>query len=252
MYDLKDVTFMIPVRIRDEDRLNNVRLVTRYLNNYFDTNIIVCESDSKQVLKESDVPGCRYIYLQDDTEVFHRTRILNYMTRQSTTPYIVNCDTDVLLNVENYVFAANILRENKGDFVFPYGGNFYNIPKELHSRFYNMIIKGIEIISVKSHECTLVHNKSVGGIIFMNKQSFIDCGMENENFVSWGVEDLERVERWRKLDKVIGRSSGDLYHLDHRAYPAITLDDNKKEFNKVHSMSNDELIEYIKTWDWLK
>jgi predicted glycosyltransferase involved in capsule biosynthesis len=89
-------------------------------------------------------------------------------------------------------------------------------------------------------------------LVSPNKQAFVDCGMENEFFVTWGLEDIERVIRWRKLDKTIGRVSGDLYHLDHETYSNTASDDNKKEYDKVKNMSKDQLAEYMKTWEWLK
>ena len=43
--DLKDCTFIIPIRIESTDRLRNVITVLCYLNYNFDTNIIVKEVD---------------------------------------------------------------------------------------------------------------------------------------------------------------------------------------------------------------
>jgi hypothetical protein len=45
--DLKDVTFVIPVRIDCIERLENIFLIIDYLYSLFDTNIIVLESDKK-------------------------------------------------------------------------------------------------------------------------------------------------------------------------------------------------------------
>ena len=54
--DLKDCTFIIPIRIESTDRLRNVITILCYLNSNFDTNIIVKEVDSKSVFQEEAMP----------------------------------------------------------------------------------------------------------------------------------------------------------------------------------------------------
>ena len=54
--DLKDCTFIIPIRIESTDRLRNVITILCYLNSNFDTNIIVKEVDSKSVFEEQAMP----------------------------------------------------------------------------------------------------------------------------------------------------------------------------------------------------
>ena len=43
-YDLKDITFTIPVRIDTPDRLYNINYTVEYLLRNFDTNIIIYEN----------------------------------------------------------------------------------------------------------------------------------------------------------------------------------------------------------------
>ncbi len=54
-----------------------------------------------------------------------------------------------------------------------------------------------------------------GGIVFWNKRSFINIGMENEYFSGWGGEDNEILIRANlcKLKQI--RIDGTLYHLYH-------------------------------------
>jgi hypothetical protein len=94
---------------------------------------------------------------------------------------------------------------------------------------------------------------SVGGAIGYLKKSFINAGGENENFISYGAEDLERNYRFKTLGYEVERVKGALYHLDH----AITLDSsnkhedfeaNKKEYEKVSKMNKAELADYVATW----
>ena len=54
--DLKEATFIIPIRIESTDRLRNVITSTAFLLENFDTNIIIKEVDSKSVFQEYAMP----------------------------------------------------------------------------------------------------------------------------------------------------------------------------------------------------
>lgn len=249
--NLIDTTFIIPVRIEDNLRLNNIRLVLKYINHHFNTNIIVCESSPKPILKINN--QCQYIHIFDNKPEFHRTKILNYLTKQTKTPYIINCDTDVLVHIQSYINAIEYLRKNKLDFIFPYNGYFYNVPIQYHQ----MIDASMSVDTIDVNKCELINPQSVGGIICMNKESFIKSGMENEYFISWGPEDVERVSRWQKLGMRIGRISRPLYHLKHNIHNNSGITNpfylnNDKEYKKVDAMNKEELTQYINTWSWLK
>jgi hypothetical protein len=49
--DLKEATFIIPIRIESSDRLRNVITTTAFLLENFDTNIIIKEVDSESVFQ---------------------------------------------------------------------------------------------------------------------------------------------------------------------------------------------------------
>ena len=52
MIDLKDTTFIIPVKIESDDRLRNVITVCCFLLENFDTKVIVKEVDKDPDLKD--------------------------------------------------------------------------------------------------------------------------------------------------------------------------------------------------------
>ena len=51
--DLKDCTFIIPIRIESTDRMRNVITILCYLNSNFDTNIIVKEVDKESIFDKT-------------------------------------------------------------------------------------------------------------------------------------------------------------------------------------------------------
>jgi hypothetical protein len=249
--DLSDTTFTIPVRIDHPDRLRNLTIVVNYLKHHFRTNIIIGESDKEPKLKNI-FPNCGYIFYEDESELFHRTKILNDLARASTTPVIANYDADILADPTKIEEAVNLIRMREADMVYPYGGNFRNVIGDNITK-----VKAHLSISMLNESNTQdIHPSSFGGAILWNKYSFIENGMENERFISWGLEDNERFERAKKLGLKVFRVSGILYHLDHwrgnnSHWTHTMYKNNEQEYVKQRNMNKDELRKYIQTWEWL-
>ena len=129
--DLKDCTFIIPIRIESEDRLRNVITVLCFLVSNFDTNIIVKEVDTKSVFQEQalpqieefceDVSCIKHIFEESEDPLFLREKILNEMLVQTTTKVVVNYDIDVLFDPQVYLEAYRRIMEDECDMVYPYG-----------------------------------------------------------------------------------------------------------------------------------
>jgi hypothetical protein len=249
MIDFKDVTFIIPINFDSQDRKDNFKVTINYLLRNFDTNIIVMESDSNsnEEFVKSVSEKISYYFDKNDSGVFHRTKLLNRMTRLSTTNIVVNYDIDVIFKPEQYVESRYKIL-NESDFCFPYDGNFYDIRKE----FFNLVdTDNLNLINLS--QCTLFNANSVGGALFFNKEKYSEIGLENENFISWGHEDWERVVRIQKMGYRLSRVSGVLYHLTHYRSENSSgqnpyYNKNEQEFHKVNSMNPEQLKEYIKTW----
>ncbi|MDP6360613.1 MAG: galactosyltransferase-related protein, partial [Planctomycetota bacterium] len=134
-----------------------------------------------------------------------------------------------------------------------YEGEFYDVPEKTVDE----ISHTLSVDSVKLEDCKLLNHNSVGGALFMDKSSHIRCGMENEHFVSWGMEDNERAHRWTKLGYRLLRTPGVLYHLEHPRSPDSSernpgFQANEEECEKVKNMTPDQLVAYVDTWSWPK
>jgi hypothetical protein len=243
--DLSDVTFIIPVKYDHPHREENLLLNILHLQKYFNTNIIVGE-----IGKHFEWLGKHVNYTQFDMDKFHRTKMLNEMTLMANTKYVVNWDADIFISPIQIWQAVDMLRSGT-DFVYPYDGRFARVPRSERTT----IAKYLDVGMLKSNYTGM--NKgdmvSVGGAIAYNKQSFINAGGENENFISYGAEDLERYYRFKTLGYEVERVKGALYHLDH----FITIDSsnkhddfdgNKKEYAKVTAMDKGQLENYVATW----
>lgn len=101
--DLKDVTFIIPVRIDTIERLENSLLVTNYLLEHFTTSIYVVEAAERNnlILKQSLHSEIQYFFIEDHVEIFHRTKFINFLARKVSTTFTAVWDSDVLVAVEH-------------------------------------------------------------------------------------------------------------------------------------------------------
>jgi hypothetical protein len=261
--DLNDVTFTIPVAYDHEDRKENLELCLRVLHRYFDTRTIVMEQAAidkpvKFNYLQKGLPGVPInkntynIYAHD---AFHRTRMLNYMMNQAATPYVFNWDADVFIPPLQILQAVELLRHSC-NFVFPYKGAFARMPR---AQWFTTIRDYEDIGMVK----TTVFNGmntgdavSVGGAFGFQKSTYAELGGENENFISYGPEDVERVLRIEKLGYIIERTSGpNMYHMNHWVGPNSDTSNpyfeaNNDELAKIKKMDWTQLKEYINSWPW--
>jgi predicted glycosyltransferase involved in capsule biosynthesis len=254
MIDLKDITFIIPVKLDSDDRRRNMKITLGYLQRNFDTNIIVCESDkesNEEFIQSCCIKPIMYMFDKDDTNIFHRTRILNEMTEASPTNIVVNYDIDVVFPIENYLAAREAI--NQGfDLVFPYGGPFFDIGVESFS-----FVNENKVNQIPVTQGQLLHPNSVGGAFYFNRERYRKAGLENENFLAWGFEDNERIVRLEKLGYKLGRVNGNCYHLTHKRdhngwFSNPYIKQNEAELEKIKNMNSVDLQTYVDSWNWIK
>lgn len=249
--DLSDVTFCIPAVFDHPDRLQNIAMCINFLNQDLETNIIIGEQ------KSNTFSGFRAEYKHfGELRVFHRTKMLNELFRLSKTEIIFNWDADVFISPIQLFMATEALRSGI-EMVYPYNGQFARMPREQWLKPLRLS-KDIGIVGNHPFKGKNKLDKiSLGGAVGFIKKKYMDIGGENENFISFGAEDLERKSRAEKLGLRVERINGALYHLDHwiglnssTRNPYFKA--NREEFFKVDKMDNDELRKYIDSWDFKK
>jgi predicted glycosyltransferase involved in capsule biosynthesis len=253
--DLKDVTFVIPVRIDCIERLENIFLIIDYLYSLFDTNIIVLESDKKNsnIIYEYTQNKAKYYFFEDQDSVFHRTKYLNILSNMVVTDHIAVWDTDVIVHPSQLYSSVMGLRENNYDFVFPYDGNFLDVGVSHRIKFFES--PNIDYLIQNKDSMMLPYTSTACGSGFLARLSdYLDCGGENENFYGWGQEDGERVVRWKILQKRIRRIQGPMFHLYHpRGINSNYLSTQHrnsqiKEFERIKSLNKTDLLLNINSW----
>ena len=154
MYNLQDVTFIIPIYPDTNERIENLMLCLEYIYRHFDTNIIVCERNKTETIKKyTNHINTRYIFLQSDVEYYHKTKVLNLMIKEATTNIICAIDVDCMIYPENINMAVNLIRNDQLDVILPYDMKHYDVQR----RFYKEIIKNFDLKSLNTNEIGRAH-----------------------------------------------------------------------------------------------
>jgi predicted glycosyltransferase involved in capsule biosynthesis len=269
--DLKNSTFIIPLRIESDDRLRNIITIVCFLLDTFNTNVIIKEVDTESVFKrdalpqikeflDGDVSDLTYIFEKSNDKVFYRMRYLNEMIEMSNTDIIINYDCDVLLKPETYVESCRMITEDNYDVVYPYGFGSWQ----------KQIFANDELVSeFLSNDCDFsileknhMENLSrYGHVQFFNRKSYIKGGMENENFKGSSPEDMERFFRFTTLEYNVGRLDHWVYHLEHsrgdNSWPVSYeknphMRDNLELWDYLQTLNKTQLEDYYKNQEYLK
>ena len=270
MIDLKNCTFIIPIRIESEDRMRNVVTVLAYLLKNFDTKVIVKEVDVESVYEDQVLPqiedflgdninNLTHVFEKSDDPVFYRMKILNEMIDMADTMVIANYDCDVLFKRETYVESVEMIMDGF-DLVYPYGfGNYQKqvfIDDDGVSEFINKDFD-FEVLDKKSR----MYDAQYGHVQFVNRKSYILAGMENENFRGSSPEDKERFYRFDKMGYSVGRIDDIVYHLEHsrgvNSWPNSVqgnpyMKQNFDEWEKIQKMTGNQLRLYYSNQEYLK
>lgn len=242
MIELNEATFIIPISIESEDRRSNTYTTLKYLFKNLQTNILIFEysktSHVEKILSELDFNN-NYVYykfIKNDSNIFHRTKILNEMLNIVNTPITINYDIDILLKPQSYKKTCNLITDGY-DLVYPYfwGDSQYQVLYSGRSK----ILKSQSLNFLTNTDYKIARSE-FGHCQFFNTESYVSGGMENENFISYAPEDQERGYRFRKLGYQVCWSDDYVYHLEH------TRTSNSNSTNPLMK-KNIELFEYIKS-----
>ena len=257
--DLKDVTFIIPVRLESNDRIINSQITLKHLLDNFDTNIIVLEHDSSPKFADrvfqNNIPNSVTLVFENSHNqfAFHRTRFLNQMLFMVQTPIVVNYDVDVLLDVNTYVGCRNEIR-NGADLVYPYfwGNSQWQVQYSGRQK----LQRGLNLSKLRKPDVVLTRSE-YGHCQFFNTDSYKKGGGENEYFVSYAPEDQERGYRFKELGYQVKWGTSHVYHLEHvrtenSSSKNPMMSHNFGIFDKLKSLSKSELIEYYKDPEYLR
>ena len=213
--NIRDMTFIIPVRLDSVVRLENLILSVQSLLKNFDTHIMVLEAASYKNGFIQKILGNKiaYLFLEDRDSVFYKTKYLNIMTRRTGTPFVGLWDADVILPKEQIMDSIEKLRQGF-EAAYPFDGHCYDTSFVIRELY--MQNKHIQCLVRNKDKMNLIYgDKVTGGAVFVNREAYIKAGMVSEKFYGWGPEDFELYERLKILGLKIHRSEGPMFHLTH-------------------------------------
>jgi len=287
MIDLKNVDFIVPLRIDTGDRLRNVIMTTAYLLHHFDCTVTIKEVDSEHRFEEFALPvikrlvdtkNLNHIWEEETRtdDAFHRTKVLNDMVMDSKCDIVVNYDTDLILPVDTYTQAVEML-QGEYDVVYPYrfgnhGERKVNLPFTIETQedMDNFETKEVASEFIKGYDNTVLddhffyyHSEQgygwaeYGMVQFFNRQAYIDGYLENENFIAYAPEDCERYHRWELLGYNIGRVDNYAYHLEHQRtqnswYHNPHMQRNNQLWEELRVLTKEQLIAYYEDQQYVK
>ncbi len=258
LIDLSDCTFITAVKIESPDREFNFLRVIQYLCDNFVTTIVIKEADTQErvveLLKKINKRECKIICKFEQSSVFHRTRLLNEALVNVKTPVTVNWDIDCLMQPMSFVLARNKVVEEGYDLVYPFmkGAEVQQqitVPQYIKNNY-----QGENLFNP---DWCMPWQSYAGHAQFFKTDSYIDGGMENEEFISYGPEDRERCERFQRLGYKVCWMDDKIYHLEHSRGTDSSVSNphfghNDSLMDKFRLMSDEELKEYYKNVEYLK
>lgn len=247
-----DLTVVIPIRIDSKERMRNLRYVVNYLER-LKCKIIVLEADSEQKVLEKDLKNdyLEYHFVTDQNKCFHRTHYINQLLKMTNTKVVAIWDADLVIPEKQVIEAYSNIIENRCMMAYPYNGDFVFMSSNVTNRF----LERDNCDYYADMKFEYVEHNFCGGVFFVNRERYLKYGGENERFVGWGPEDVERLKRISILGEVVRwTTSGRAYHLFHPRNRSSNFFNRKikckaeAELINICSMDKSELQDYIKTW----
>lgn len=247
--DYNDLTIIIPYRrTKDPEREDNLDITLTYLSKIGIKNLIISENATKTSQKllmnkyGNLFDSFRAIFSHSDHNLFNKAHAINQGVIASKTPYFAIVDMDCLTEKKNIDLAIYLLK-NGFEVIHPFNRVIKDIIDKENFR------KNFDFKGVKSPP--QYRDWADGGIVFWNKDAFIEVGMKNEYFLGWGGEDNEILIRANLCQLKQIRIDENLYHLYHDR-PQIRTKNNVEQTEKIEQIkTKEDLMCKIKEWPWV-
>ena len=264
---MKDLTYILPVRIESEDRLKNViTSVSFLLKQIPEAKVLVKEVDTRSNFKfralpkikeiVGDVSNLNHIFEESSDPFFHKTRILNDLILAADTKILCSHDVDVVYPRQSHEFSYKAIEDGECDVVYPYGCGVYQYQVDYTMELFEKFVKDNHRIILLEDNCRM-ESSTIGWTQFYSKDAVIKGGMWNENFISWGAEDCEFYFRFNILGFKVGRLKNALWHFEHERtqnshYHNPKFRENHELWQRLRNCTRDQVISYYNSQPYLK
>ncbi len=253
--DLKSIDIIVPLRIDNPDRLENLIIQKRFFDNTtINCNIIYVEQDTEQKF-----PGSHFIKSEKE-ELFNKCLCYNTGLELVKTEYVCCLDSDLIFNPENLLKSIGVgdicIGYNKTSLYLNYEAKKIISNKPELETLHQIIRHATTGVLDSSNNFKITNfyivplSNAVGGCLVCNTDILRKIKGFNTKFRGWGYEDNEIVVRAHKLGyNVVSLKDANavVFHLPH-TQSIITVKEaeiqNTIEMRKIDNMSVDEIIEY--------
>ena len=264
---MKDLTYILPVRIESEDRLKNViTSVSFLLKQIPEAKVLVKEVDTRSNFKfralpkikeiVGDVSNLKHIFEESSDPFFHKTRILNDLILAADTKILCSHDVDVVYPRHSHEASYKSIEDGECDVVYPYGCGIYQYQVDYPIKLFEKFVEKDHDIFVLEDNCRM-ESSTIGWTQFYSKDAVVKGGMWNENFISWGAEDCEFYFRFNILGFKVGRLNNALWHFEHERtqnshYHNPKFRENHELWQRLRNSTRDQVISYYNSQPYLK
>ena len=200
-----------------------------------------------------------YTFFEDHDQRFHRTKWSNKMVRETADNVIAICHADVLVPVGQILAAERAIAGGE-KYVAAFGDERDELGlMRANARYLEHLQAGGEINAITVNDTMLdwPHKRRLGsysGMVFLNRAFYVVAGMDDENIIGWGPEEVERHVRLTALGSGYRRIPGWAAHMPHPTAfsTAGQRTNNEIEFNRMHSMDADMIRQEVKRWKQIR
>ena len=189
---MSEVEFVFPYRKDSEEREQNLNKCLEYYGRYFkDSRFVISEQGTTQTLNQTEHD---YIFTQKDLP-HNQAMTINTGVNSCTKKIVCVVDSDIiLLNYYNIYLATREMFIYGMEYCLPY--------------FHCVDIPNFNYRSPWEGMC-------IGGIYLVDRQKFVDVGLNDESFEGWGREDDHRHIKLMNNGFKFKRFDGYIIHMDH-------------------------------------
>jgi hypothetical protein len=253
LYDGSDVTFVITANVTSIEHLENLKACTDNLLKYFNTHITVLNitAHPSPLIKACVSSRIDVQEFRDENNSINFSRYINQLVPSITTNYISIWDADLIVDHQQIIRGLTLLKSNKAEIVY-YDGHVVHADAFARNTFFRS--RDISSLILPAPETPLLPNRFRKGSLYIAQTAaYKKTGMKNEKIMSRGIENYERMKRWKILAMNISKVKAPVYKLSGQAFPqnepAWNIADDIAELLRISNMKKKELTLEISGWN---
>jgi len=273
------ISFIVHFRKDTEHRMDNFNIIYSYFKDILpNCEFVFVEDDKQETIKHLVKKEDKYIFYENEG-TYNKCIGYNMGLKESTNDIVCFLDIDCLVSIDSIIKSISLAKKDM--IVIGYNGTAIYVEHPLKNKakqnksfeLFNFLTAQINhdvevngdnhiITGYFDRETYCVGNTgAVGGCLVGKKSTFEKINGFNPNFIGWGYEDNEIIERARTLEVSIARVGNNtpnwfLFHLPHEEGGVAIKDKNEhdfydnngKELEKIKTMDKKQLEQYIKSW----